>query len=50
MISVRFLKMQLSLDIIVTYYLCNSWIVTLQQILQRYSYVEWTVRTVVNKL
>jgi len=38
---VRFEKC--SSDIIVIYYFCNSWVVNLQQILQRYCYVEWTV-------
>jgi len=42
-----------SVWILVIYYLCNSWAVNLQQILQRYCYVERTVQpdfdTVVNK-
>jgi len=32
--------LRFGLDIIVIYYLCNSWVVTLQQI---YCYVEWAV-------
>ena len=47
MILVRFRlkKMRFGSNIIVIYYWCNSWVVNLQQTLQRYCYVEWTVRT-----
>ena len=42
---VQFEKMWFGLDIILICYLCNSWVVNLQQIIQCYSYVEWTVHT-----
>ena len=36
-------KTRFGSDITVIYYLCNSWEVNLQQILQHYCYVEWSV-------
>jgi len=47
MILVRFClkKTRFGSNIIVIYHLCNSWVVNLRQTLQRYCYVEWTVRT-----
>jgi len=46
---VRFQKTRFCLDIVVIYYLCNTWVVNLQQILQRYCAVlnklcMWKVR------
>jgi len=37
---VRFEKTQFALDIIVIYYLCDSRVVNLQQILQHYCYID----------